>query len=126
ISEDTDEDGKPDVFQIESGAAGVFVPVLEAECGAEGAAGGDHDLYCGEIFRADGHAAGHAEHASDAGQRIGRAHFSDCAEVSRWGREGDEALASLRAGVVPGGDIVLESTPNGAGGLFYEEWQRAE
>jgi len=49
-----------------------------------------------------------------------------CSEVSRWGREGDEALASLRAAVVPGGDIVLESTPNGAGGLFYEEWQRAE
>ena len=49
-----------------------------------------------------------------------------CSEVSRWGREGAEALASLRAAVVPGGDIVLESTPNGAGGLFYEEWQRAE
>jgi hypothetical protein len=49
-----------------------------------------------------------------------------CSEVSRWGREGDEALASLRAAVVPDGDIVLESTPNGAGGLFYEEWQRAE
>jgi hypothetical protein len=28
--------------------------------------------------------------------------------------------------VVPTGDIVLESTPNGAGGVFYEEWQRAE
>lgn len=49
-----------------------------------------------------------------------------CSEVSRWGRKGDEALASLRAAVVPGGDIVLESTANGAGGLFYEEWQRAE
>src|SRR4029077_18012206 len=49
-----------------------------------------------------------------------------CSEVSRWGRRGDEALASLRAAVVPGGDIVLESTPNGAGGLFYEEWQRAD
>jgi len=49
-----------------------------------------------------------------------------CSEVSRWGGEGEEALASLRAAVVPGGEIVLESTPNGAGGLFYEEWQRAE
>jgi hypothetical protein len=49
-----------------------------------------------------------------------------CSEVSRWGGEGDEALASLRSAVVPGGEIVLESTPNGAGGLFYEEWQRAE
>ena len=49
-----------------------------------------------------------------------------CSEVARWGRSGEEALASLRAAVVPGGEIVLESTPNGAGGLFYEEWQRAE
>jgi hypothetical protein len=49
-----------------------------------------------------------------------------CSEVSRWGGEGDEALASLRAAVVPGGEIVLESTPNGAGGLFYQEWQRSE
>ncbi len=49
-----------------------------------------------------------------------------CSEVSRWGGDGDEALASLRAAVVPDGQTVLESTPNGAGGLFYEEWQRAE
>ena len=49
-----------------------------------------------------------------------------CSEVSRWGRKGEAALASLRAAVVPGGDIVLESTANGAAGLFYEEWQRAE
>ncbi len=49
-----------------------------------------------------------------------------CTEVSRWGREGLEALASLRAAVVPGGEIVLESTANGAWGQFYDEWQRAE
>jgi hypothetical protein len=34
-------------------------------------------------------------------------------------------LASLRAAVPDGGEIVLESTPNGAGGIFYEEWQQA-
>jgi hypothetical protein len=28
--------------------------------------------------------------------------------------------------VVPDGEIVLESTPNGAAGLFYDEWQKAE
>ncbi len=39
---------------------------------------------------------------------------------------GIEALAALRAAVPKDGDIVLESTPNGAGGVFYEEWQRAE
>src|SRR5208337_1768488 len=49
-----------------------------------------------------------------------------CSELSHWGREGAEALASLRAAVVPGGEIVLESTANGAWGQFYEEWMRAE
>jgi hypothetical protein len=28
--------------------------------------------------------------------------------------------------VVPEGEIVLESTANGAGGIFYEEWQKAD
>ena len=64
-----------------------------------------------------------AEENAGRGRTIQNLH---CSEVSRWGRKGDEALASLRAAVVPGGDIVLESTPNGAGGLFYEEWQRAQ
>ncbi len=64
-----------------------------------------------------------AEENAGRGRTIQNLH---CSEVSRWGRKGDEALVSLRAAVVPGGNIVLESTPNGAGGLFYEEWQRAE
>jgi hypothetical protein len=42
-----------------------------------------------------------------------------------WPRDGAEAMASLRAAVPPGGQIVMESTPNGAGGGFYDEWQRA-
>ena len=49
-----------------------------------------------------------------------------CSEVSRWPRGGMETLASLRAAVVPRGEIVLESTPNGASGVFYGEWQRAD
>jgi len=52
-------------------------------------------------------------------------HNLHCSEVARWLREPDEALASLRAAVPGDGDIVLESTPNGAGGIFYEEWQHA-
>lgn len=64
-----------------------------------------------------------AEENAGRGRTIQNLH---CSEVSRWGRKGDEALASLRSAVVPDGDIVLESTANGAGGLFYEEWQRAE
>lgn len=52
-------------------------------------------------------------------------HNLHCSEVARWLRDADEALASLRAAVPLDGDIVLESTPNGAGGVFYEEWQHA-
>jgi hypothetical protein len=47
-------------------------------------------------------------------------------EVARWPRDAAGTLASLRAAVPRHGNIVLESTPNGAGGCFYDEWQRAE
>ena len=53
-------------------------------------------------------------------------HYLHCSEVSRWPRNAAETLASLRAAVAPGGEIVLESTPNGAAGAFYNEWQMAE
>jgi len=53
-------------------------------------------------------------------------HNLHCSEVARWPRDGAETLASLRAAVPREGEIVLESTPNGASGVFYEEWQRAE
>lgn len=46
-------------------------------------------------------------------------------EVARWPRDAARTLASLRAAVPPQGEIVLESTPQGAAGAFYEEWQRA-
>ncbi len=52
-------------------------------------------------------------------------HNLHCSEVARWPRNAIETLASLRAAVPERGEIVLESTPNGAGGVFYEEWQRA-
>jgi hypothetical protein len=48
-----------------------------------------------------------------------------CSEVARWPRNAEETLASLRAAVPPCGEIVLESTPRGSGGAFYDEWQRA-
>ena len=48
-----------------------------------------------------------------------------CSEVARWPRFAAETLASLRAAVFSDGEIVLESTPNGAAGCFYQEWQRA-
>ena len=52
-------------------------------------------------------------------------HNLHCSEVARWPRDGGETLASLRAAVPDEGEIVLESTPNGAAGIFYEEWQKA-
>jgi len=47
-------------------------------------------------------------------------------EVSRWPGDAAATLAGLRAALVPGGELVLESTPYGAHGCFYEEWQEAE
>jgi hypothetical protein len=57
-----------------------------------------------------------------------------CSEVSRWGSFGAgdaaEVLGGLRAALATGpgcaAEQVLESTPNGAEGCFYQEWTRAE
>jgi len=46
-------------------------------------------------------------------------------EVSRWPGDARETLAGLRAALSPTGELVMESTPNGAYGSFYEEWNRA-
>ena len=42
-----------------------------------------------------------------------------CSEVSRWPGDAAATLAGLRAALIPGGELVLESTPNGAYGCFY-------
>jgi hypothetical protein len=65
------------------------------------------------------------ETADDNAGRGMTIHNLHCSEVSRWSRGGAETLASLRAALVPDGEIVLESTPNGASGVFYGEWQKA-
>jgi hypothetical protein len=52
-------------------------------------------------------------------------HNLHCSEVARWPGNPEETLASLRATVPNDGEIVLESTPNGASGVFYQEWQQA-
>ena len=49
-----------------------------------------------------------------------------CSEVARWDGDAAETLAGLRAALVPGGELVLESTPNGAYGCFHAEWQAAD
>jgi hypothetical protein len=48
-----------------------------------------------------------------------------CSEVSRWPGDAVETLAGLRATLAPNGECVMESTPNGAHGAFYEAWCRA-
>ncbi len=48
-----------------------------------------------------------------------------CSEVARWPGDPSAVLQGLRAALAPGGELVLESTPQGAQGCFWEEWQRA-
>ena len=49
-----------------------------------------------------------------------------CSEVSRWPGNAAETMAGLRAAMPPDGELVLESTPNGPSGCFYNEWKNAE
>jgi len=48
-----------------------------------------------------------------------------CSEVARWPGDPAETLAGLRASMTPEAELILESTPDGVGGCFHEEWQRA-
>jgi hypothetical protein len=48
-----------------------------------------------------------------------------CSEVARWKGDAAETLQGLRAAMPPTGELVLESTPMGAGGCFWREWQEA-
>lgn len=49
-----------------------------------------------------------------------------CTEVARWKGPAQETLYGLLATLSPQGDVTMESTPNGAGGCFWKEWQEAE
>ena len=48
-----------------------------------------------------------------------------CSELARWPGDPAETLAGLRASMTPGAELILESTPDGVGGCFHEEWQKA-
>jgi hypothetical protein len=48
-----------------------------------------------------------------------------CSELARWPGDPAETLAGLRASMAPGAELILESTPEGVGGCFHEEWQKA-
>lgn len=49
-----------------------------------------------------------------------------CSELARWDDDAAETLAGLRAAMAPEGNLVLESTPQGVGGCFHEEWVKAD
>ena len=48
-----------------------------------------------------------------------------CSELSRWPGAASATLAGLRAALARDGEMVMESTPNGAYGCFYDEWVAA-
>ncbi len=48
-----------------------------------------------------------------------------CSELARWPKNPAEILAGLRAALAPGAEVILESTPEGVGGCFHEEWRKA-
>ena len=49
-----------------------------------------------------------------------------CTELAHWPGSVSETLGGLLATLSPAGQLVMESTPNGAGGCFWQEWQDAE
>jgi hypothetical protein len=49
-----------------------------------------------------------------------------CSELARWPGDAAETLAGLRAALAPRGELILESTPQGVGGCFHQEWVKAD
>jgi hypothetical protein len=48
-----------------------------------------------------------------------------CSELARWPGRPSETLAGLCAAMAPDAELILESTPDGVGGCFHEEWLKA-
>jgi|HubBroStandDraft_5_1064220.scaffolds.fasta_scaffold24651_4 hypothetical protein len=48
-----------------------------------------------------------------------------CTEVSRWQGKPEETLANAKEAIPADGTMEIECTPNGAGGYFFEEWNRS-
>lgn len=49
-----------------------------------------------------------------------------CTEVARWPGNPEETMANIKEALAAGGTHDIESTPNGMGGYYYEEWKRGE
>jgi hypothetical protein len=63
-----------------------------------------------------------ADENSGRGLSVQNMHLS---ELGRWPCDAAATLAGLRAALTPTGELIMESTPNGASGCFYEEWRQA-
>ena len=48
-----------------------------------------------------------------------------CSEVAFW-EDAENLMLGLKESIPQSGKITLESTPNGMGGYFWEEWQKAK
>jgi len=49
-----------------------------------------------------------------------------CTELARWPGDAAEIFMGLQATLAPTGELAMESTPMGAMGCFWKEWQDAE
>jgi hypothetical protein len=49
-----------------------------------------------------------------------------CTELARWPGDAEETLCGLLATLSPSGSLVMESTPMGASGCFWNQWRDAE
>lgn len=61
---------------------------------------------------------------SEVGQGLTLQHLC-CTELSRWPGKPEETLANAKEGIAAEGTLDIECTPNGAGGYFFEEWNRS-
>ena len=81
------------------------------------------------VFRDTGSAvriieAGETERAATKKGRSGTVHRLHITEMAFWGSAGD-TMAAVLSSVVDDGEVVIESTANGAGGKFYESVKAA-
>lgn len=49
-----------------------------------------------------------------------------CTELARWPGDATDTLCGLLATLAPNGSLVMESTPMGASGCFFNQWRDAE
>lgn len=72
-----------------------------------------------------GYRVGTAQNVSGAGRSLTLHRFHG-SEVAFWSQAQAHVAGALQAVPnMPGTEIILESTANGVGGVFYDEWQKA-